>query len=422
MIPIIAKIALLGALALTVEGINLASNGDAYLASLQSLVQSESIETRTSEPAPMLVPPPPAESQPASSMEQSQPIPTRDIPPPPQRPIIPMEGQKQPMPPQEGIKPMPPRNEIRPTSPQPPQSVEKRGQPMPFKPARDEQAPNGKVENNFDRQPMRQEPNMMRETKPEMRPPQEEFNGEEFNNEMPQESVDPREVQMVLRDIRQLTSQLKQFSTRLKKIAGSENDINKINEMLSQLSGFQSVLANPSADTEDARAAIQEFRDTNYWEEMNVFRAKVELPQQIKNITRSLTRLEKAIKVKAAQAFGLDLAKVEQAIAAMKQNLAVVQGAYNSGDFEGAFEAMQEFHENGFPGDIENTFFRIREIKTGLKRVKDTSIRAQIEQILQEIISAFNAGEYREANELMNANQNSLMKMINGRKPVNPAR
>ncbi len=202
------------------------------------------------------------------------------------------------------------------------------------------------------------------------------------------------------------------YLRQLKKIA-SEADVSKLNEILADLDKFQNIIGNRNADVSDIRDAIQEFRDAQYWEILNAMRARLQIPQEIKQITQSLKRLERTAKTKAVQNLGFNMERVGQAIAGMKQNIEAVQNHYNNGEFEEAQEAMQEFHQGFNPGDLESTIFRVRDIKNMLKRVKDTGIRAEVEKVLQEVIDTFNNGEYRDARETLDEYADDLQNLIN---------
>lgn len=237
--------------------------------------------------------------------------------------------------------------------------------------------------------------------------------GEEVEESGPGDFVDPREIKQVLREIRQLRSDIKRVSNQLKKVAGGDADLPKLSEIASQLDKTQAVLSNASASHSDLREAIQDFHDNQIWDQLSKFRAKAELPQQIKQISSSLKRLEKIVQTKAVGKLGLNLEKVRASIDEMKQNLQAVQSNFASGNLEEAMEAMQYFHEGGWPGEIDGTIFRVRDIKSMLNRVRDEQIKAQVERILQEVIDAFNEGNYRDARETLDEYADDLQRLIN---------
>lgn len=228
----------------------------------------------------------------------------------------------------------------------------------------------------------------------------------------PQIFVDPQEIRNVLREIRQIKSDLKRFINQLKKMAAGSEDLAKINELSAQLDSIQAVLLNSSSNDSELQDAIREFRDGEFWDEMNKIRAKVELPRELKQIASSIKRLEKLIALKTVQDIGLDIEKVRQAVGEMKQTLQTVQTHLANGELEEAMEAMQFFHEGGHPGEIEGTIHRVREIKSMLKRVKDQAVRSQADQILQEVIDAFNEGNWKDARETLDEYADDLMNLL----------
>lgn len=231
---------------------------------------------------------------------------------------------------------------------------------------------------------------------------------------------DPREVQQILREIKQLQSDIKRISNQLRKIAGSEGDIAALNEIRSQLDQHRAAISAPSASNSQLQEAAQDFRDSNFWEQLNKYRAKAELPQQIKQLSSQIKRLEKTIKVKAVQNLGLNFEHVQQVLAEMKQNLQIVQNNFNSGNYEDALEAMQFFHEGGWPGEIEGTIHRVRDMKRMLSQVKDQSIKAEVDKILQEVINAFNEGNYRDARETLDEYADDIQRLISQFLRVSP--
>lgn len=298
---------------------------------------------------------------------------------------------------ESSLPPMPPTDQLQQNEPLPPQPPSDQQQPPP--------------------QDQKQLPPQEQQNQQFPPGPQQEFQQqppqplEEFEEERG-EFVDPREIRDAMREIRQLKSELKRFVTQLKRLANNADDLARINEILSQLNGFYAVLSNNSADASELRDAIDEFRGNQYWDEMNKIRAKVELPREIKQISTTLKRIEKTIKLKTMQNIGLDLTKVRQTIGEMKQNLQTVQEQYQSGNLEEAMDTMQYFHEGGHPGEIEGTIFRIRDIKQRMKQVKDQSVRSEVNNVLQEVIDTFNAGEYRDARETLDEYADDIMQLI----------
>ena len=357
-------IGLLVGAALALEGLDAVTGGEVYLASVRQLAEATGTETQhetttasvTPTPAPTTEPSP----VPAPAGIQTQP------PPPPTAPST-EQPQTQPPPTVEPPKPaLPP-----PSLPQPPMSV------MP-------------------KEGLHQ---------PGIFPSEEEPGGD-------RDFVDPREIQQVLREIRDMRSQIKQLTSQLKKNPAFAEDLAKINAAGAELGQFNTAIRNAVNSGGSVREVIQEFRDNQYWDLFNAIRTKVQLPQEIKQIETTLRRLDRTIKVKSVQSIGLNIGSLETKIAEMKNQIAAVKSAIASGNIEEAQEAIQFFHEGGHPGEIEGTIYRIRDIKQMLKRVRDEQIRSEVDKVLQEVVDAFNAGEYRDARETMDEYADDLQRLI----------
>lgn len=123
----------------------------------------------------------------------------------------------------------------------------------------------------------------------------------EGEEQEPQEFIDPREIQQTLRDIKQMRNDIKRNLLRQAKKIGSETDVAQLNEILADLDRFQNTIGNSSADVSELRAAIEDFRDNQYWERLTKIRARLEIPKEIKQITLSVKRLERTVKTRAVK-------------------------------------------------------------------------------------------------------------------------
>ena len=227
-----------------------------------------------------------------------------------------------------------------------------------------------------------------------------------------QNYIDPREVQQVTRDLKQLNTEIKRVRTQLKRLKATAADTEELNAIASEVAKIQAVVTNKSAGDDELWEAVDEFRNGYYWDRMNKIRAKVEIPDQAKQINTTLKRLEKSVNTKAMQNLGFDMAKVRAVVGEMKQNLAAFQAALAAGNLDDAMEAMQFFYEGGHPGEVESTLFRMRDIRNMLKQVRDKDILAQVEEILQEVIVSFNEGNYRDARETMDEYYDDLQALV----------
>lgn len=349
-ISILSILAIAAASTLVLEGVNVATGGDFYLASIQHLAQESSnilpASSETTTVSPTSIPQttviqPLAPTDAASGQTTTAtPAPTDQKQPPEQQPMQPNE------------------------------------QPQPTN------------------QP----------------PPPQQFENEKNDRE---EFVDPREIRDVLRQIKDMRSQIKQLVKQAKK-AGVSADLAKLDEIQNALTKTQQVLANSaSMSGSDLRETIQDFHDNRYWDDVNKIRTIVQLPQEIKQINLSLRRVEKIIRTKSIQGLGLDLVRVQNDLNQMKQIVEQVQAHIANGNAEEAQEAMQDFYEGGHPGEIEGTIFRFRDIKKMIARVKDEAIRNEVNGILQEVVDAFNQGNYRDARETLDEYADDIQNLVN---------
>ena len=215
--------------------------------------------------------------------------------------------------------------------------------------------------------------------------------GEEFDSGV---YVSPQEIQQTKRELKDLNSQLKQLG----KTRGITPDLrSNVQELASEVSGFSSIIGNASASDEELRDAIDEFHQRNFWDDINALRARVQLPNELKQLSKTVARLEKALKTKTAAAV-FDAGRVSQFVSEWKQQLSQVQAALGGGQYEEAQELMQVFYEN-HPGECEGTIFQILDFVKNIKRIKDRNIKSQADTLLQPIIALVNGGECRTARE-----------------------
>ena len=225
---------------------------------------------------------------------------------------------------------------------------------------------------------------------------------------MDEEFVDPREVQQVLKEIKDMRRELNRFAKQFKKLPNSGDDLNQINTLLEQLAGFESNI-NQGVDLRDN---IQEFRDAQIWEQVNIFRAKIEIPKETAQWNKEIKKLEKMLVQKKYQNLGLDLGGAKSKVEEIKAGLARVQESYNSGDLETAMAEFDDLRQDFHPGEMFSVIQRMWDVMSKLKMVKDAEVRNQIRGALDEVVTNFNEGEYRIARELMDENFNEIMTLI----------
>ncbi|MBI2465724.1 MAG: hypothetical protein HYV66_00650 [Candidatus Sungbacteria bacterium] len=244
-------------------------------------------------------------------------------------------------------------------------------------------------------------------------PPQpilDEADHNQGNEQDFQEFIDPNQIRDGLRNMNQFRNELRRTIREVRRQA-SPTDLNELSGVLADVDKLYSVASN-SSNLSDANDAVREFYDNQFWDKINDVRARLQIPNEIKQITQSIKRLEKVLKTKSIQNIGLDIAKAQSTLVEMKQAADNVQNLYNAGEYQNAQEEMRLFHEGGHPGEIEGVIFRIRDIKNMAKRVKDAAVKTEIDGVLQEVIDTFNAGEYRDARETLDEYADDLQRLI----------
>lgn len=233
--------------------------------------------------------------------------------------------------------------------------------------------------------------------------------GQEFNNDEEQQElqIDPREIRQTLRDITQMQRELKRFLSTLKK---SKADTSEVGQLLEKINQYRTAISG--SDMEAVRDAVHEFRDENYWETIQMIRAKVELPKQLAQMKKELTKLEKTIKAAVYQKMGVNVGSIIAYISDSRARISQMESLLNAGDFDELNSLMQENQETPMPGELMEALSRLKEVDSRMKKVKDAGAKTKIQEILNEVIQLMNGGEYREARDLMNQNTQQIQQVI----------
>lgn len=216
----------------------------------------------------------------------------------------------------------------------------------------------------------------------------------------PEDIVDPREIENALREIGRLKGEARGLLKRTTKLQNAELK-QRLTEIISQLDSFTANIKNPPADYTD-REALMEFYDARMWEEVSKIRAYIELPQILKDIPLITRRVEKLIKLKSYQTFGLDMQGIANYLNEVKAAHTEANSLYKAGDVEGAMEQLEFLREDGHPGELEGAIRRLKEINDLIKRVRDKEIQKELKEMLAPIVEAINDGDFRTAHEILN--------------------
>lgn len=406
-------LSLLAALVLGIEGANQATGGDLYLSSLEMMSVAQILEA---------VPPPPTQNTSSQLPPQQPPQPPLQQPPtgfqpqttqqPPStgeqmmpKPLDQQNGQfspqSSPFPSQGGFQS---QGEQRGQFPFPSQGGfqsqgEQRGQFPPMMPPppmmnRDQQFQGDKFPPQF------QQPQSQQQPKPSMKENQQNGqrqNGNGLENEESDQkpTVNPQEVKQVLREVNQMKSQLNGLAAKYRKLQNSGTEQSKIGELKSSLDAIKSALQG-NASEDDVFAALEEFHNGDFRDEVQKLQLKLQIPNEIKQFNKSLSQSEKIVAQKAVQSLGLNLDRAKSDLASMRSRLNEADADYRAGNFEDAMEMLRDLREGENPSVIGNAVLRIREVSRRVKSAKNSNNADQLKTALQQASDSFNNGEYQE--------------------------
>lgn len=221
-------------------------------------------------------------------------------------------------------------------------------------------------------------------------------------NEIREEFVPPKEIKQALAEIKRQGQELARFKKQMAKLAGAASGLEMI-EKLQALLKFHKNSITQSVGR-DQREAIQEYRDAQIWDELNKIRAVVELPKEMKGITRDLKIVKKNVKAKSYQQafkyFGIDIVALQAGLDAKQATIDQINAFAAEGNIEEAFLLLEEdVHQGWHPGDVRHFSDMMRETYRRMKGLKDTDMKDQIMLIISSIVETFNQGDYREAKD-----------------------
>ncbi len=216
----------------------------------------------------------------------------------------------------------------------------------------------------------------------------------------PKDFVDPQEIKNEIRQTNEQLKQVNQVIATAKRLKATEA-VAELEAIKKQLTEFSGKLKALKSDSENARDVLEEYREAQLWEKINVIRRKIELPKELKEMNKRIIEAEKLLGNKqvlsALTALGGDSEKLKAVVATMKTAYTKAQEAFNGGDGELAEEELQDIRENGHPGELTGILNGMRQFGGRLRSVKDAEIRDMIKEIIEPIIEALNEGDIREA-------------------------
>ncbi len=236
---------------------------------------------------------------------------------------------------------------------------------------------------------------------------------DQSETEQPPRFVDPRWKNDTIRQTNDQQRELKRLLTQAKRLKDGGAIVTKVQALIATVTSWQQKIK--AAQGDDLQDTLEEYHETQLWDELNVLRAQVEIPKRLAELEKSLTRTERLLKQKVftkLSEVGLDLAKVRADLVTMRTTLTDVKAKVAAGNFEEVQEAMQEVFDGSHPGEIEGVLHQMRGLAENLKRIRNQEIRDSVKEIFQPVIDAINDGDYREANELLREMQNEMQRIF----------
>lgn len=231
------------------------------------------------------------------------------------------------------------------------------------------------------------------------------FEGD-FEEQNPEDFVDPRELQQVQRQINDLKKQAQQLLKKTAKKTALAGEAAELQSFISELATYAAGIQS------GGREALQDFYDAELWEKMNVFRAKIEMPIEISKMEKDLARLEKLMAAKTFAVDGVDLGSIRSRIAEIKEAISSAKSTLASGDAEGAREYLQVIYEGVHPGEMYGVIQQLREVTKQLKTIKNAEVKRAITEVISPVYEAIAAGDFREANMALNEINRELFSLF----------
>ncbi|MEK7606736.1 MAG: hypothetical protein AAB444_00865 [Patescibacteria group bacterium] len=220
-----------------------------------------------------------------------------------------------------------------------------------------------------------------------------------------------REKNDVAREIKQQKNEIARLKKQLKRLKGTADDVVSADTIASAIAEHEKTILN-AQETEDIRDAVQAYRDSELWEEIQKVRRKVELPNELNMIFKELKKSEKLLTQKSFAKLGFDLLAVKVSIAEKLTKHAEAKTAYTQGDFETAEDILQEEFRENHPGNLSGALQMLKGMKDQMRAIRDKTLKADIEDLLGGVIESINAGEWQDARESMDAMNKELAPVV----------
>lgn len=233
--------------------------------------------------------------------------------------------------------------------------------------------------------------------------------GEEFDEarEQMEQQQAAREKNDVLREIKQQKNELARLKKQLKRLKGTADDVAAADTIASAIAGHETAVSG-AQETEDIREAVQSYRDSELWEEIQKVRRKVELPQELNTLFKELKKSEKLLAQKTYAKLGLNLESLKAMVAEKLAKHAEAKAAYAQGDFETAEDILQEDFRDNHPGNLSGALQMFKGAKDQMRAIRDKALKADMEELLAGVVESIDAGDWQDARESLDAMNKEL--------------
>ncbi len=232
-------------------------------------------------------------------------------------------------------------------------------------------------------------------THPGSEPMYDDGNGEEDHGDAFAKRQIEQEKRQVQSQFRQQKRQIGSLCKKLERLKGATDDIASCQTLRTELGIHEENIKN-CQDPEECRDFFQEFYEAEYWNQINDLRQKVELPRELNNIFKNVTRLNKLLLQKSVAKLGLNVdglqAKVNEWLTLHEE----AKSCYISGDFDCARDILEEFQQNS-PGECHGAFEMYKRFIQQLRVVKEEDTKQDISDLLIDALEDMNNGDCRSA-------------------------
>ena len=207
----------------------------------------------------------------------------------------------------------------------------------------------------------------------------------------------------MLREVGRLTKQLK-------RVPSSGPYQEQLNGLTAELNRHRGAISNPDV----GRADLEDFYQAELWQDIDRIRTIAQFPNEYRNLNQTLRRLTNTTKAKLLQKLGLNMERVRQEAAEKTQALNNAKTAFDRGDIEETKAIMEEnfYQEGQHPGNTESLIQEIRNISNMMRSIRDANVKQQIKAALDEVIAAFNEGDWQGAREILDDKKQELDSLI----------